>query len=35
MHSYNRDEKVLDWSGFPDWALAYDMYNVNVDLVEI
>ena len=22
-----RDEKVQDWSGFPDWALAYDLYN--------
>ena len=25
----DRDEKVQDWSGFPDWALAYNFYNVS------
>ena len=24
-----RDEKVQDWSEFPDWALAYYLYNVS------
>ena len=23
------DEKFQDWSGFPDWALAFDLYNVS------
>ena len=26
-HNKNRHEKVQDWSGFPDWALAYDLYD--------
>ena len=24
-----RDKKVQDWSGFPDWVLAYGLYNVS------
>ena len=26
---FNRHEKVQDWSGFPDWALAYDLYTAS------
>ena len=25
----SRHEKVQDWSRFPDWALAYDLYNAS------